>query len=234
MQRHKRTMARDGRKFVWSSSLVLLGLAMTGLPESRAQMHYSGGFTPTRHPRQQITPSSPPQTTTPAAPKTPRDYFPDSDLSYPSYYSAEEPKRPLAPPAPLLPYSIAPSSLPWNQAGFEDYNESPQLPRDASVGEAKKYSLVATSLPPPATERSLTAVLIAHLPSHAVFWVEGIRTRSTGRTRYFQSPPLLPGRKYNYRIRAAWIEDGHWVSQTRMVPVEAGTIQAIYLRPVSR
>ena len=67
-----------------------------------------------------------------------------------------------------------------------------------------------------------------------MFWVEGIRTRSTGRTRYFQSPPLLPGRKYNYRIRAAWIEDGHWVSQTRMVPVEAGTIQAIYLRPVSR
>ena len=33
------------------------------------------------------------------------------------------------------------------------------------------------------------------------------------------------------RVRAAWIEDGQIVSQTRIVPVQAGLIQAIYLRP---
>jgi uncharacterized protein (TIGR03000 family) len=74
------------------------------------------------------------------------------------------------------------------------------------------------------------AGLIARLPEHAAFWVEGTRTRSIGRTRFFQSPPLVPGRKYNYRVTAAWIEDGSWVSQTRVVSVQAGLIQAIYLR----
>jgi len=74
------------------------------------------------------------------------------------------------------------------------------------------------------------AVLIAHLPDRAVFWVEETRTRSTGRTRYFQSPPLRSDRKYTYRVRAAWIEDGRWVSQARLVNVEAGLIQTIYLR----
>ncbi len=85
--------------------------------------------------------------------------------------------------------------------------------------------------PASAAERVENAGLIAHLPEHAVLWVQGIRTRSMGRTRYFLSPPLLPGRMYNYRVSVAWIEDGHWVSQTRVVPVQAGLIQGLYLPP---
>lgn len=80
------------------------------------------------------------------------------------------------------------------------------------------------------TTRLQFAILIAHLPEHAALWVEGTRTRSRGRTRYFQSPPLQPGRKYNYKLRVVWIEDGHWVGQTREVPVQAGIIEAIYIR----
>jgi|GEM_PF-4760446 uncharacterized protein (TIGR03000 family) len=229
MQCHDSTAAGRWGKTVWNALLVLLGLAATGLPDGRAQMYYSGGFTPRRG---QAGQNPSPQTPTPAAPKTPPSYFPDNDVAYPSYYLGES-KGPLLPPG-LLPYNFLPSSLPWNQAGFKDYNELPQLPQDSSVGEPQKYSLTATPLPSPGGERPVTAVLIAHLPEHAVFWVEGIRTRSTGRTRYFQSPPLRPGQKYNYHVRAAWIEDGRWVSQTCLVPVETGLIQAIYLRPTSQ
>jgi uncharacterized protein (TIGR03000 family) len=77
------------------------------------------------------------------------------------------------------------------------------------------------------------AVLIAQLPEEAVLWVEGRRTTSAGWMRYFRSPPLRPGRKYSYLVRVAWIEDGCWVSQTRKLPVRAGRIQAVYLRPRS-
>jgi uncharacterized protein (TIGR03000 family) len=229
MRHHDATAAGRWRKFVLGGSLVLLGLAAGGLPDSHAQMYYSGGFTPRRQYLSDKTPpqESSPKTPAPTAPKTPSAYSPDNDLAYPSYYLGGA-KPPPSPP----PYNILSSSLPWNQAGFEDYTELPQMPRDASIGEAKKYSLVTTLLPPPpGAERPATAVLIVHLPEHAVFWVEGTQTRSTGRTRYFQSPPLVPGQKYNYRVRAAWIEDGRWVSQTRRVAVEAGHIQAVYLRP---
>jgi uncharacterized protein (TIGR03000 family) len=230
MRYHEATTAGRWRKIILDGSLVLLGLTAAGLPDSHAQMSYSGGFIPKRrNPPEKTTPQ--PSASQPAAPKTPPAYSPDNDLAYPSSYLGG-PKTPLPPTASLLPYNILPSSLPWNQADFEDYNELPLTPRDSSIGEAKKYSLSATLLPPPpVTERSVTAVLIAHLPEHAALWVQGIRTRSIGRTRYFQSPQLIPGRKYNYRVRAAWIEDGRWVSQTLMVPVEAGLLQAVYLQP---
>jgi uncharacterized protein (TIGR03000 family) len=230
MRHHDATMAGRWRKRVLAECLVLSVLAVVGLPESHAQMRYSGGFIPTRrNPPQFPTPQPSDSKTT--APKTPPSYFPDNDAAYPSFYPGGQARRPL-PAAGQAPYRVLPADLPWNRADFEDYNEPPTLPRDASVIQPKKYLLTAMPLlPAPAAEPFENAILIAHLPEHAVLWVEGTRTRSMGRTRYFQSPPLLPGRKYNYRVSAAWIEDGRWVSQTRMVLVQAGLIQAIYLRP---
>jgi uncharacterized protein (TIGR03000 family) len=233
MRYHDAMVAKRWRKIVLGMFLAPLGLAVASLPNSQAQMRYSGGFrimrqNPPKYPTSQ---QSAPNMTAPAVPKISPSYSPDNDFVYSSYYPGGEPKRPLPSPANPLPYGLSPANLPWNQAGFEDYNEIPQMPQDLSLWEPKKYSLAATPLPlAPIAERPETALLIAHLPEHAVVWVAGTRTRSTGRTRYFQSPPLPSGRKYDYRVRVAWIEDGRWVSQTRKVPVQAGLIQAIYLQ----
>jgi uncharacterized protein (TIGR03000 family) len=232
MRHHETTMAKRWRKQVLAGFMVFLGLAMVGLPESHAQMYYSGGFRVThRNPPQNLAPQPSDSRTT--EPKTPPSYFPDNDAAYPSFYPGGEPRRPL-PVAGLTPYGLLPVDLPWNRADFEDYIEPPSIPGDPSLFQPRKYLLTAIPLPPaPRAERFENAMLIARLPAHAVFWVEGARTRSTGRTRYFQSPPLLPTQKYKYRVSAAWIEDGHWVGQTRVVPVQAGLVQAIYLRPAS-
>jgi len=115
--------------------------------------------------------------------------------------------------------------------GFKGYEDSPEVPQDSSFFSPRKYSLEATSLPPErSAAKSEFAVLIAHLPEHAQFWVEGRLTRVGAQTRYFRSPPLLPNKKYSYTVRTAWIEDGRWVSQTQKVPVRAGLTQAIYLQ----
>jgi len=112
------------------------------------------------------------------------------------------------------------------------YEDSPEMPQDSSFFSPRKYSLEATSLPPErSAAKSEFAVLIAHLPEHAQFWVEGRLTRVGAQTSYFRSPPLLPSKKYSYMVRAVWVEDGRWVSQTQKVPVRAGLVQAVYLRP---
>lgn len=225
----KGMMVRQWWKRVFVGVLVLLGLTQVALLESHAQMRYNGGFVLTHRQPAVFAPESTTPKTTPAMPPS---YFPDNDFSYSLYDAGGEPGRLSSSQAEMPSLGVSADSFPWNQPGFVDYNEPPLAPRDASISEPRKYSLEVTTLPPEAlAARSETAVLIAHLPEQAAFWVEGTRTRSTGRTRYFQSPPLLPSRKYAYRVRALWFENGQWVSQTRRIPVEAGQIQAIYLRP---
>lgn len=169
-------------------------------------------------------------------------YSPDKDFGSPSYNSATtsvarsyyvggDSGRPASSPAGGSPSGVS-AALPWNQVGFKGYDELQETPRDSSLFSPRKYSLEATSLPPErSAAKSEFAVLIAHLPEHAQFWVEGRLTRVGGQTRYFRSPPLLPNKKYSYTVRTAWIEDGRWVSQTLKVPVQAGKVQALFLRP---
>jgi uncharacterized protein (TIGR03000 family) len=230
MRYHSKTMARRWLKKVLTGFMLLSGLAVVGLPNSYAQMRYSGGFRPTHQRPPQVSLTQPSDSTT--APQMPSSFFPDNDAAYPSYYLGSAPKRPLSSPSGAWPYSVLATDMPWNRADFEDYNEPLLIPRDSAVQKPQKYILSVTRLPPASAADSVEyAGLIAHVPEHAALWVQGTQTRSMGRTRYFLSPPLLPGRMYNYRVTVAWIEDGHWVSQTRMIPVEAGLIQAIYLRP---
>ncbi|HEY7156364.1 MAG TPA: TIGR03000 domain-containing protein [Gemmataceae bacterium] len=270
MRTYDATTRRQWRKKVAGGALVLLGLAGIGLPNSRAQLRYSGGFV--RTPRDRSDSSRPvaPQVGAPTtSPNTPPSYFPDNDFflrqaaasplaagtnrtpSYspdhdfgsPSYnpattsatrssYAGGESGRPASPPAGEPPSGVSAADLPWNQEGFKGYDEPPEIPRDSSLFSPRKYVLEATPLPqgPPAG-RPAIAILIARLPEHALFWVEGRLTRLRGPTRYFQSPPLPAGGKYSYTVRVAWIEDGQWVSQTQKIPVQAGLIQAIYLQP---
>lgn len=176
-------------------------------------------------------------------PKTLPFLSPDNDLGYPlsnppgpvvirSYYAAADAGIPPARPAGAILFGIPAIVLPWNQRGFAGYNEPLVSPRDSTLYAPRKYALQAAPLPPgtPAVS-SASALLIARLPENALLWVEGRLTRLRGPVRYFQSPSLVPGERYSYQVRAVWVENGRWVSQTLKVPVQAGKVQALFLRP---
>jgi uncharacterized protein (TIGR03000 family) len=217
------------RRMVFGVALIFFVFAAIGSPSVWAEMHYQGGFIQWHRYRDPLAPQpSAPRTTVPNA----SSYFPDNDADYPLFLAGGMPEPPPSSSA-MRSYYLSPTNLPWNQIGFQDYDEPQGMPQDASPAAPTKYALEATALSPEiAAARPRSALLIARLPEHAVFWVEGTRTQTTGQTRYFQSPQLTAGRKYGYTVRAAWIENGRWVSQTRMVPVQAGMIQAIFLRPL--
>lgn len=57
--------------------------------------------------------------------------------------------------------------------------------------------------------------------STAQVYFNGVATQQTGLSRQFASPPLTPGKTYNYTIEARWMEKGQVVDQTRTVAVSA-------------
>lgn len=67
-----------------------------------------------------------------------------------------------------------------------------------------------------------TAHVIVSLPSDAELLFDGTKTTSAGSVREYQSPPLTPGRRYTYELRARWSENGQEVTQTQQVGVTAG------------
>jgi uncharacterized protein (TIGR03000 family) len=60
------------------------------------------------------------------------------------------------------------------------------------------------------------------VPESAEIWVNGVKTKQTGESRYFFSPPLAPGKKYSYQVRLRWMKDGKPVEETQSILVEAG------------
>ena len=60
------------------------------------------------------------------------------------------------------------------------------------------------------------------VPADAEVFFDGNPTKQTGTQRVFDSPPLKPGSRYTYSVRARWTADGRPVDQTRSVPVRAG------------
>jgi uncharacterized protein (TIGR03000 family) len=66
------------------------------------------------------------------------------------------------------------------------------------------------------------ALLLVRLPADAVLTIEGGATRQTGGERLFVSPPLAPGKRYSYTVKAEWKEDGKTRSEVQEVVVAAG------------
>jgi uncharacterized protein (TIGR03000 family) len=73
------------------------------------------------------------------------------------------------------------------------------------------------------TSSDTRAYLTVSVPADAEIWIEGTRTTSTGSVREYQSPPLAPGARYTYNVRARWNENGREVIQTQQVEITAGT-----------
>lgn len=60
------------------------------------------------------------------------------------------------------------------------------------------------------------------VPEKAEVWVEGVKTRQSGASRYFYSPPLRPGKEYAYHMRIRWMKDGKPMEETQRILVHAG------------
>ena len=73
--------------------------------------------------------------------------------------------------------------------------------------------------PEPADARCRLEVRVPSATAQVFF--NGRPTQQTGERRQFASPPLTPGRTYNYTIEARWMEKGQIVDQTRTVAVTA-------------
>jgi uncharacterized protein (TIGR03000 family) len=83
-------------------------------------------------------------------------------------------------------------------------------------------SSTATALP------DTRAHVTVSVPADAEIWFNDTKTTVTGAIREYESPPLTPGDRYTYDVRARWNEDGHGVTQTQQVHVTAGNRVNVY------
>jgi uncharacterized protein (TIGR03000 family) len=73
------------------------------------------------------------------------------------------------------------------------------------------------------------------LPEDARLFVDGVSCPLTSATRSFETPPLEPGKKYEYTLKAEVMRDGEPYSDSKRVVVQAGkeaTVDFGDLRPV--
>ncbi len=83
-------------------------------------------------------------------------------------------------------------------------------------------------------ETATPARLKVLVPLNAVVEIDGVKTRQTGENRVFASPPLTPGKKYSYVVKATWTDDaGKEASKEETVTVRAGEESLVDLRPAA-
>jgi uncharacterized protein (TIGR03000 family) len=107
----------------------------------------------------------------------------------------------------------------WN-----DYAYDPG-PAYMYTPDGGSYPVTEQAAQPPADMPKLddNAVLIAvRVPDNAVIWFDGDKTTQTGTLREFITPPLEPGQRYTYEIKAQWVENGQEVFRTRKMDIYAG------------
>jgi uncharacterized protein (TIGR03000 family) len=95
---------------------------------------------------------------------------------------------------------------------------------DLAPGLDSSASGTVQSFYPPSgvTQVNTPAQISLRVPANAAVWFDGEKTTSAGPDRQFQSPPLTPGQRYHYEVRARWVENGREVTQTQQVAVSAG------------
>jgi uncharacterized protein (TIGR03000 family) len=86
----------------------------------------------------------------------------------------------------------------------------------------------SSSIPEPADDRAHVTI---QSPTDAQVTVQGTILNATGAVRSFDSPPLVPGKRYTYDVEARWREDGKEVSQALSVDVSARSRTELIFRP---
>jgi uncharacterized protein (TIGR03000 family) len=107
-----------------------------------------------------------------------------------------------------------------------------QPPPATATAAPQKYAITIDLLPhkPQGIDPNIR-VLMVHLPEDAKIWFNDHPTTTKGRVRYYELPPLTPGKEYYYTVRIVWHENGQWVSKTARALIGAGQMHCIYLTP---
>ena len=115
---------------------------------------------------------------------------------------------------------------------YYDYGYSYGYPRSYTYS-GSVYASRPASVREGAVARANTARIEVLLPDpEGEVWFEGRKTRSTGTTRAFRTPPLEPGKAYTFKITAAWPHDGKLVTDERIIDLTAGrTVVLDFTRP---
>ena len=141
-------------------------------------------------------------------------------------------------------WGTAPQSYSGSQVTVPAPGMSPNIISNASQAPAPtggNFNIGGGYIPPSLTLRDLAlpqreradnkAHIWLRVPESAEIWVNGVKTKQTGEARYFFSPPLAPGKKYNYQMRVRWMKDGKPVEETQNILVQAGaTIRRDFAR----
>jgi uncharacterized protein (TIGR03000 family) len=120
---------------------------------------------------------------------------------------------------------------PYDYSYYPYYSSYPYYYSDLSSGSVydpgyssglplSSEQLSSASTPPAQADTSVHVTV--NVPAGARLWFDGAPTTSTGPVRQFDSPPLTPGRRYTYDLKASWNENGQEVTQTQKVDVTAG------------
>jgi uncharacterized protein (TIGR03000 family) len=115
-------------------------------------------------------------------------------------------------------------------------SQAPPSPTSGSFNIGGRYIppfLTSRDLALPQRERANTQAHIwLRVPENAEVWVNGVKTKQTGESRYFFSPPLASGKKYSYQMRVRWMKDGKAVEETQNILVYAeATIRRDFTAP---
>ena len=86
-------------------------------------------------------------------------------------------------------------------------------------------------IPVPPSE--LPVVLIIRVPAEALVDIEGVRTRSTGEVRRFQSPPLPVDQSFIYSVKATWKAGDQEIVREHKAKVRGGEEVVVDLRQES-
>ena len=133
-------------------------------------------------------------------------------------------------------WSSAPQSYSGSRVTVPAPGISPNIISNASQSPPSPaggyFNIGGGHIPPGLTSRDLAlpqrertndkAHIWLRVPENAEIWVNGVKTKQTGESRYFFSPPLAPGKKYSYQMRVRWNKDGKPVEETQTILVHAG------------
>jgi uncharacterized protein (TIGR03000 family) len=154
-------------------------------------------------------------------------------VSPPSYYHYPSARDFVSPANRTTPHYFAPPQSyylrPYNPepAYVPRYSLPPSAPRSTAEVAGPDVPLVPRALREPG---AVPARIEVRVPDGAELWFNGAKTRQTGAVRVFESPPLEPGARYAYDVKARWTEDGRPVEKTYHVPVTAGERSSVTFR----
>ncbi len=123
------------------------------------------------------------------------------------------------------PQSFAPSRVTVPVPGPSPFiisNAARSAPPQTNVGAGVGGGFILPFMTVRDTTLDNKAHLWLRVPKDAEIWVNGVKTKQSGESRYFFSPPLVAGKKYSYQVRLRWMKDGKPVEETQHILVQAG------------